>query len=335
MPASSLQIRLLVFRFLLRSGAGYVRNILANVIKRALGREPYFDKSEIVFHAWARYRLGLQPKPRFTSRSLPGEGAGSQIRLTMCAINFARAFGFTYEHTPFSEIAHAEQPIALWARAWEDEFNLGDGEIAASGPGDNVLDFARMYSGIASRFGYRETFELFNESAPSFRAKYFRNKIRRKSSTLMIAVHVRRGDVASKENRGRWAEWDQVLNSVTQLKHALEQRALSYKIRIFSDGGASEFDGAEALGCELCVKRDALWTMRAMIEADVLVMGRGYFSYVAAIVSEGIKLFDPWGHIPPLDGWIVRDANGHFSGSAFGRALDKKIAAQMAACQPP
>jgi len=75
--------------------------------------------------------------------------------------------------------------------------------------------------------------------------------------------------------------------------------------------------------------------MRTMIEADIFIMGRGYFSYVAAIISEGIKLFDPWGHIPPLEGWIVRDANGGYSDAVFDREFEKLIARRASGLRTP
>ena len=46
----------------------------------------------------------------------------------MSAMNFARAFGHTYAHTPFVSIDHGDRPMASWVEAWESLFNLGDGE---------------------------------------------------------------------------------------------------------------------------------------------------------------------------------------------------------------
>jgi hypothetical protein len=33
--------------------------------------------------------------------------------------------------------------------------------------------------------------------------------------------------------------------------------------------------------------------MQELIEADILVMARGFFSYYAALISDGIKIFQP------------------------------------------
>src|SRR5262249_45841671 len=124
-----LRLRYSLFLFLIRTAPGYMRNASANVVKKLLGRPLYFEEDQVVLDAWLRYRLGLRTRPKVTSRGRPGEGAGSQARLTMCAMNFAHVLDFTYVHTPFDEIGHANRPMETWANAWEDKFNLGAGEL--------------------------------------------------------------------------------------------------------------------------------------------------------------------------------------------------------------
>jgi hypothetical protein len=58
------------------------------------------------------------------------------------------------------------------------------------------------------------------------------------------------------------------------------------------------------LDAELFLDADAIWTMLEMIEADVLIMAKGSFSYVAALISDGIKLCEPCGE-PWNSGWNV------------------------------
>jgi hypothetical protein len=73
-----------------------------------------------------------------------------------------------------------------------------------------------------------------------------------------------------------------------------------------------------SLGVELFLNNDALWTMRELIEAD---LSHGLFSYSAAIISDGIKLYEPFDS-PPLKGWLVRQPKGNFDERLFAAQLE-------------
>jgi hypothetical protein len=59
----------------------------------------------------------------------------------MWTINFARACGLTYVHTPFDRIGHADRPMREWIDAWEAHFNLGMGEVATHGDNRGIVNF--------------------------------------------------------------------------------------------------------------------------------------------------------------------------------------------------
>jgi hypothetical protein len=59
--------------------------------------------------------------------------------------------------------------------------------------------------------------------------------------------------------------------------------------------------------------------MQQMIEADILIMYYSVFSYVAATISDGIKIFG--GDYSPLSDWIIVDSNGEFDRTAFEAQL--------------
>ena len=40
----------------------------------------------------------------------------------------------------------------------------------------------------------------------------------------------------------------------------------------------------------------------------------------AALLSDGIKLYEPWPYPPPRD-WLIRDKDGYFAGDAFEQKL--------------
>jgi len=320
------RIRFYALMFLFRSGSGYTRNVFANAIKRLAGRAPFFDATECFFRLYMLYRLGLGRPPTITSRGLPREGAGSQARHILCAISFARALRLPYAHTPFREIDRADRPMKDWASAWEDEFNLGAGERLAL-PGAHDLDFASVYNAFVERFGSRELFSIIGLTAQDFRAKYYRDKQCRTNAILSVAVHLRRGDVEEYNSHGRWAGIAGVVAVTRRVDDILTGRGIAHRISVFSEGDSGSFRAFGEFGerAELYLNRDAIWTMRQMVEADVLIMGKGYFSYVAALISDGIRIYDPWLDIPTLRGWLVREPDGRFDQRAFIGELEKTL----------
>ena|ERR1700693_374405 len=64
-----------------------------------------------------------------------------------------------------------------------------------------------------------------------------------------------------------------------------------------------------------------------------LIMAKGCFSYYAALISDGIKIFEPkaiseddlpswrWRSVPPAQNWIPRLTDGSFDREAFERQL--------------
>jgi hypothetical protein len=49
-------------------------------------------------------------------------------------------------------------------------------------------------------------------------------------------------------------------------------------------------------------------------------MAKGTFSYVAAVLSDGIKLYEPWA-LRPMTSWLSRHPSGDFDVDAFERQL--------------
>ncbi len=95
--------------------------------------------------------------------------------------------------------------------------------------------------------------------------------------------------------------------------------------RLFT-GLAPDFQAFEAEGCRLELDTDALETMKGMIEADVLIMAKSSFSYVAALLSGGTVVYEPTFN-PPLSTWLSKDAGGRIEPKALVSALERQTKA--------
>jgi hypothetical protein len=255
----------------------------------------------------------------------------------MNAINFARSFGLTYLHTAFSNIQHAERPMEEWTATWETLFNLGAGEAVCNIARREVVDFCYTFSDLDLCFGWRsrgdELADRFKNAIPEFRRKYYLNKSPRTPDEVTVAVHVRRGDV-SPDNPDYFTSTETIVRTLTAVQSMLDTHKVKYRIRVYSQGQRADFADFSLLGVELFLDVDTVWTMQELIEADVLIMAKGCFSYCAALMSDGIKFFEPvalsgndylpswkWRSLSMTENWIPRRADGSFDGAAFEHQL--------------
>ena len=113
-----------------------------------------------------------------------------------------------------------------------------------------------------------------------------------------------------------------VANTLRQIQATLAEQKRPHRIRLFSQGSVEDFRCFAEQGCELCLNLPALETFQELVAADVLVMARSCFSFVAALLGEGVKLYDPFEQAP-LSEWIRLDpATGTFDAARFRLALN-------------
>jgi hypothetical protein len=358
----TLEQRLLVIRYLVGMGCACAWRKLKDWIKILIGRRPYLphviNNHERSLFVW-QYALhlgGLRPMRKITSIGIAEEGPGSQALMIMEAINFARASGLTYIHTPFTVIHHADRPMEEWLAGWETLFNLGAGEIKYEAKNGRIVSHIHNADALEVCFGWKnrgdELHRSFETMVPEFRRKYYLNKSPRANDEVTVAVHMRRGfDVSP--NDYIFTSTDSILRTITLVRSVLESHNIRHKISVYSEGNAADWADIPEVGlskyrvgryldgsdgntdlsrpvAESVLDIDAFRAMQELIEADVLIMSKGFFSYYAAVISDGIKLFEPGGLAQPIDGWLLRSPDGSFDRSAFERQLSLLIESKTA-----
>jgi len=263
------------------------------------------------------------------------DGGGAQVHAVCSALAFAHHHGMTYVHTPFNHIGHAGKMGTTLAAQWERAFALGLGERQINEPA-----FAKMRRHPLTR-GFQlgklslkptllvaEHCHWFTNSHPqayeAIRPRLIEKYRGTRHATpardhLTVAVHVRRGDVNPIDWPHRFTRDEVILHQVQQISAALGNRA--HEIHLYSEGEPAQFEIFRArANAILHLSEDVFDSIDAMIDADVLVMAKSSFSYVAALLSDAIKIYSPFQH-PPLRDWIVSDAEGSFGADGLGRAI--------------
>jgi len=333
-----------VMRYLIAATCVSAWRALKNCVKILIGRDTYFDENGRFLRQYVLHTTGLQPIRKITSTGLRSEGAGSQALMIMNAIHFSRSFGLTYVHTPFALIHHADRNMEDWVAAWEILFNLGAGEASCDVEKHEVVNFCYTFTDLDLCFGWRrrgeELADSFKALIPEFRRKYYLNKSPRTTDEVTVAVHVRRGDVSA-DNPDYFTSNETILRTMSTLKLTLDAHRVKYRIRVYSQGNTADFAALDMPGVEFFLDVDAIWTMEELIEADILVMAKGCFSYCAALISDGIKIFMPetllgddllpswkWRSAPAAESWVPCHSDGSFETVIFERQLGLLIQAK-------
>jgi hypothetical protein len=337
--------------YLLATGWRYVWQCLKNCIKLPLGRGIYRDDSLVFFRRYILHLVGLRRIWAITSvTGRSTEGAGSQAFLAMRTINWAHASGLQYLHTPFTNIFHADRPMQEWAAAWEALFNLGVGEEPCNGRKRGVIENSCVTLPLELCFGYnhreQKLLNSFRTLIPEFRRKYYSNKSPRTTDVVTVAVHIRRGDVSAEVGE-MYTSNERVMQIVSAVKAMLDAQSIPHRIYVYSQGTLEEFEDSCPLEAEFFLNADPIWTIQELVEADILIVAKSYFSYYAGMISDGIKIFEPyfwsgqsggvpqlpdcgshqpqptWRHLvfSELDDWLQCQTDGSFDRTAFERQL--------------
>jgi hypothetical protein len=279
------------------------------------------DKNFLTGDAAVRLSKGLLPQGVRITCSGRSDGLGMQAMARISGINFAKAFGATYVDSPFMRLDHAPTEQHEWRDAWENRLNLGKGEERLDGD-DVVVDYRdyllkrrAINEKIVLRFQqcywlhrhYPDSLEAISES---LRTK-FGLPADQERDHIVVAVHVRRGDVGISKNALRFTPNDTIVRTIEYLRDILEDMGVKAIFQVHSQGPASDFAELSRIGCELYLDTDAIWTMEKLVASDILIMSKSSFSYVAALINRGVKIYERTFN-PPLSSWIVRQSDGSF-----------------------
>jgi len=283
--------------------------------------------------------MGLRYRPggrrRYVTCTGKVDGAGAQAQALVSVMLFARAVGAQYVHTPFAVIDHNPDPASDWAAQWERFFNFGQSEVPAA----TVHRLGIPSVKVTSPFQVNrpevlyliphcyETWGLSSAHLPrllgELRTRFLSDKADAAvpSQTLRIAMHVRRGDVAADgPNARRYTCTDKVKRTYQHLIAVLDCLDRPYHVTLYSQGDPAQFVDLQDRGVTVATDLDPFRTFEQLVLADVLVTAKSSYSYVAALLSQGTVLYEPFWH-SPLPTWLMLDEDGHFDAPALLRRL--------------
>jgi hypothetical protein len=259
----------------------------------------------------------------FITCSGKNDGAGAQAIAIMSTILFARDSGLTYVHTPFNKIAHNTDNDSEWECKWENFFNLGKGEVSIDDvkeSGIEVINLSELSKlslhksntlyRVSQCHKYANLFpDRYSNLTDSFKAKYLASDKTHYSLHILpqkinIAVHIRRGDINSSGlNSIRYTDNDFIAKIVRQIVENLSRSGLDVCINLYSQGKIEDFCELQNLNVNFFLDQCVFTTFNSLVNADILVMSKSTLSYTAGLLSDGIKIYEPFYH-KPLKDWL-------------------------------
>jgi len=121
--------------------------------------------------------------------------------------------------------------------------------------------------------------------------------------TIKIAIHVRRGDVKLNVNGDRYTS----INDIIKIIKFLRNKYTNCTFYIFTQIDETNKNEFDIFNNDNTVKikanEDQLLTMKHLINADILVMCKSSFSYIAGCYNKNIVYYESFWH-NPLSNWI-------------------------------
>lgn len=249
------------------------------------------------------------------------DGVGAQLQGVLSTMLFAHEMGIQYVHSPFKQIAHNQVGLEH-ERLWESFLNLGFDE-------QSISDFSLERLDIIHTDTIREipnktlfvvkhchTFADHNPDRYSrilqrIRQKYKQSTIPKISyfnpRIVNVAVHIRRGDVSNQgPNQNRYTDSERIQQAIEQVILALTSMNLPFKIHLYSQGVEEDFAEFSSDFIEFHLDECPFITFHHLVSADILIMAKSSFSYSAALLSEGAKVYMPFWH-RPMKSWSEFD----------------------------
>ena len=260
-----------------------------------------------------------------TAKTQMSMGVGHQFSCWNTCYTLAKQYGLTFVHQPF------HQP-------WEDWLGFGKGEVKLSELRPTPVIKVPMLNTDAAD-GQRE-FKEWVESAPDgaliylpenlhqrdhtitelwLQEKYWSHHKKAETWTTLVAVHIRRGDIMQLPEADR--DYRLLPNVYfAKIIATLRDKVHDAEVHVYSEGRPEDFADLADVILHLAARDDGrgdIEAFHAMAGADVLVMSKSGFSYLAAILSRRTKIGVPFWHSFPsgVDGWIRATEDGNFDAS--------------------
>jgi hypothetical protein len=230
------------------------------------------------------------------------DGFGAQYQSIIETILYCRNNNMDYLYSPFVSVEHNYDNDPTFCDKLENLMNLKDNIQ------NNNTQLHTTELGISHVFNAVEPWLDFycNSDTMSFiKECFWKNKDRDhfKNNKFNVAVQIRRENA-----HDRGCAWDRITTPNNYYLDVMNIIREKYKhtpiqFHIYSHGDINNFTELIQDDVEMHIDEDLISTFIGLVAADILITSTSSFSYVAALLSDGIVYYKQFWH-PPKKAWI-------------------------------
>jgi hypothetical protein len=239
------------------------------------------------------------------------DGGGSQILAIIGVAAFAGYFGARFVHTPLSSIEHCpkDETMEDFCSRWEKVVSLFGFSKAQ---GEHFVKYFSLEEFLVDFLLFRtrgkqislENVSYITDTHPEVYGSLGLGEASREKNqnrTKSIYVHVRRGDVTPDgPNSFRHTSDDIVRRNIEAVRKQVKSGSEVY---VVTENPSPEFS-AKFKDCTIVSESDPVKALLLLSRADILVMSKSAFSFVAAFASKGEIFYEPC-QSRPLPSWRI------------------------------
>jgi len=240
----------------------------------------------------------------YTTTEIYNDGFGAQYQRIISYYIYSKYNNLIFHYRPFDKIEHNYDNDEQFINKKEEFINLKNNLINYD-PNKynyNIKDVWCIYNYIDKNIN-----EYYQSEHMEFiKDCFWKNKDKKyfKNDKINVAVHIRR------QNNNDYNNFDPSLRSLPDTKYLniiniiRNRHKTNLLFHIYSQGNITDFDKFKNEDVVLHIDTDIEDTFIGLVAADILITSKSSFSYVAALLSNGIIYYNPFWH-PPLNKWII------------------------------
>jgi N6-adenosine-specific RNA methylase IME4 len=256
------------------------------------------------------------------------EGAGAQYQRILCLLAIAKRHNLKYIHKKIT-VDHNYNNDSEWDNKWDDFFNISTLSYHGNIEKLNIVKYEYIDNTILNKiinaYEYNNLYSIcfaFNivDTSPDYYYKSIQDdaiyaydkansnrQLMYSKDKISIALHIRAYNdcdethVQTFEHTRFAISCDEYYKLITKLKNTYTNA----EIHIFSQKTFDEKYSSlrDIPDLNIHLDYDTFDTFHHLCKADILVMGRSSFSYLAAIYNKKSVIYYTFWH-PPLDNWV-------------------------------
>ena len=232
------------------------------------------------------------------------DGFGAQFQNILWDILYSENNELKYVFTPPKKIDHNYTNDSNYIQRIINYMNIEEKYGIQNVPTNTPLHInlrGQIYNEIQDNMDRYHSGPIFEDFQSNF---YLNKKSPYDPQHFHVAVHIRRSNKCDLGDWGTITPDTYYLKMINQVRDDFKEKPL--KFHIYSQGYEANFSLFIAPDTVFHLNEDILDTFNGLVFADVLTTTTSSFSYVAALLSNGIIYHQPFWH-KPLAKWRIVD----------------------------